>query len=268
MRTMSNMNKSLSTMIGLVLVAILIVFATVGCGGSSPTEPAPYPTPTPTPTPNPTPGPTPTPTPTPQPGIITVTPLSASPVSGSTLVIGQRVTVNVSVSGVTSGTLAALPSTDGVSPSSSGDGVTVPISGAGIVALAFRMNAPGKTVAVLFSYTPSGGHPTIVPGVIYRVEYTWINPTLVVSIGSGGVFTPRDLGTVARGTVITYRNDDTIPHQPVSINTGMVDCPGIFNGEVCTVTTFNNTGAALRIGVRDTQNSDPNAEVHSFTVNP
>ena len=261
---MSAMNKSKYFMIGVAITAVLITIATVGCGGSSPTEP----TPLPTPTPGPTPGPTPSPTPTPQPGVISVTPMSASPASGATLLIGHRVTVNLNVSRVTSGIMAALPSTDGVSPSASGDGVTVPISGPGVVALAFRMNAPGKTVAVLFSYTPSGGQAIIVPGVIYRVEYTWTNPTLVVSIGAGGVFSPRDSGTVARGTVITYRNDDSVPHQPVSINTGMVDCPGLFAGEVCTVTTFNSTGAALRIGVRDTQNADPNAEVHAFTVSP
>lgn len=49
---MSNMNKSLSTMIGMVLVAILITISFAGCGGSSPTEPKdPLPTPTPTPRP-------------------------------------------------------------------------------------------------------------------------------------------------------------------------------------------------------------------------
>lgn len=72
MRTMSNMNKSLSTMIGLVLVAVLIAFATVGCGGSSPTEPAPYPTPTPNPTP------------TPGPSNLTIQPITATIAAGTT----------------------------------------------------------------------------------------------------------------------------------------------------------------------------------------
>lgn len=260
MRTMSNMNKSLSAMIGMVLVAFLIVFATVGCGGSSPTEPTPYPTPTPTPTVGPT--------PTPIPGVISVTPISASPASGSTLVIGQMAGVDVRVSGVTSGTLSAIPSEDGVNPSLFATRNPAPISGAGTVSLGFTMQAAKKTVAILFYYTPPGGQMTLVPGVIYRVEYTWTNPTLVVSIGPGGVFSPRDSGTVARGTVITYRNDDSVPHQPESIDVVMVFCPALFNGDSCTMTTRNNTGAALRVGVRDLHGPNPSAEVHSFTVSP
>lgn len=72
MRTMSNMNKSLSAMIGMVLVAFLLAFVTVGCGGSSPTEPTPYPTPTPNPTP------------TPGPSNLGIVPTSATIAAGTT----------------------------------------------------------------------------------------------------------------------------------------------------------------------------------------
>ena len=45
---MTQSNRSLRNMIVMAVVAILISFAFVACGGSSPTEPGPLPTPTPT----------------------------------------------------------------------------------------------------------------------------------------------------------------------------------------------------------------------------
>lgn len=250
--------KSMFNMIVVAVVAVLISMTFVGCGGSSPTEPTPLPTPTPNPTPNPT--------PTPQPGVITITVTSLNPPSGSTLVVGQRVGVSVRVSGVSSGNLVAYPSEDGVTALLADDSAV--ITGSGVVACSFTVQSPRKTIAVLFTYTPPGGQPTPIAGSTYQATYIWTSPTVVVSIGPGGVFSPRDSGAVANGSVLTYRNDDTVPHQPFSPGSSVVSCPGFFPGGVCTVTVRNYSGSPTRISVSDLQATDPLAEVHSFTVSP
>jgi hypothetical protein len=134
------------------------------------------------------------------------------------------------------------------------------------MSIGFTMSRVGKTAAILFYYAPPGGAQKLVSS--YPVVLNWTEPTLVVSIGAGGVFTPRDSGTVGNGATITYRNDDTATHQPHSPDSSVVSCPGLFPGEVCTVTARNYSGTPTRISVSDLHATDPLKEVHSFTVSP